>query len=129
MTTPDGAGPAPSVSTGALFLVILTFAVAFNTLSLTVIPEGRPLRIACAALPLAALLWTAVAVWRSRGVPSPFPAPLLPVMATLLSLPVSGAALRLAQGDTLPAGQWAFLGLGLLAFTGAASDTRRTGAR
>ncbi|ALW89301.1 hypothetical protein [Deinococcus actinosclerus] len=129
MTTPDGAGPAPSVSTGALFLVILTFAVAFNTLSLTVVPEGRPLRIVCAALPFAALLWTAVAVWRSRGVPSPFPAPLLPVCATLLSLPVSGAALRLAQGEPLAAGQWAILGLGLLAFTGAAIYTHRTGAR
>lgn len=128
MTTPDGAGSAPSVSTGALFLVILTFAVAFNTLSLTVIPEGRALGIACAALPLAALLWTAVAVWRSRGVPSPFPAPLLPVMATLLSLPVSGAALRLAHGEPLAAGQWAILGLGLLAVTGAASYTFRTGA-
>jgi len=109
MTTPDGAGPAPSVSTGALFLVILTFAVAFNTLSLTVIPEGRPLRIACAALPIAALLWTAVAVWHSRGVP--------------------GAALHFAQGKTVASGQWSILGLGLLAVTGAAISTFRTGAR
>ena len=126
MSLPEATGLAPSVSTGTLFLVILTFAGAFNTLYLTVIPEGRPLRIACAALPLAALLWTAVAVWRSRGVPSPFPAPLLPMMATLLSLPVSGAVLRLAQGETLAAGQWAILGLSLLAFTGAAIYTRRT---
>lgn len=126
MSLPEATAPAPSVQTGTLFLVILTFAVAFNTLYLTVIPEGRPLRIACAALPLAALLWTAVAVWRSRGVPSPFPAPLLPMMATLLSLPVSGAVLRLAQGETLAAGQWAILGLSLLAFTGAAIYTRRT---
>ena len=51
MSLPEATGPAPSVSTGTLFLVILTFAVAFNTLYLTVIPEGRPLRIACAALP------------------------------------------------------------------------------
>ncbi|GGR79090.1 hypothetical protein [Deinococcus sedimenti] len=126
MSSPEVTGPAPSVSTGALFLVILTCAVAFNVLFLTVIPDDRPLRLACAALPLAALLWTAVAVWRSRGVPSTFPAPLLPVCATLLSLPVSGAALRLAQGDTLPAGQWAFLGLGVLAFLGATIYTYRT---
>lgn len=126
MSHPEATGPAPSVSTGTLFLVILTFTVAANVLFLTVIPDDRPLRLACAALPLAALLWTAVAVWRSRGVPSPFPAPLLPVCATLLSLPVSGAALRLAQGDTLPAGQWAFLGLGVLAFLGATIYTYRT---
>lgn len=126
MSHPEATGPAPSVSTGTLFLVILTFTVAANVLFLTVIPDDRPLRLACAALPLTALLWTAVAVWRSRGVPSPFPAPLLPVCATLLSLPVSGAALRLAQGDTLPAGQWAFLGLGVLAFLGATIYTYRT---
>ena len=83
-------------------------------------------RVACAALPLAPLLWTAAAVWRARGVPSPFPAPLLPLTATLLSLPVSGAALRLAQGDTLPAGQWAFLGMAALAFLGATIYTYRT---
>lgn len=129
MTDSDHSGPPPSVSTGTLILVVLTFAVAANTLSLVLIPEDRALRLACAALPLAALLWTAVAVWRSRGVPSPFPAPLLPLTATLLSLPVSGAALRLAQGDTLPAGQGAILGLGVLAFTDAALYTRRTGAR
>ena len=126
MSHPEATGPAPSVSTGTLFLVILTFTVAANVLFLTVIPDDRPLRLACAALPLTALLWTAVAIWRSRGVPSPFPAPLLPVCATLLSLPVSGAALRLAQGDTLPAAQWAFLGLGVLAFLGATIYTHRT---
>ncbi len=126
MSHPEATGPAPSVSTGTLFLVILTFTVAANVLFLTVIPDDRPLRLACAALPLTALLWTAVAVWRSRGVPSPFPAPLLPVCATLLSLPMSGAALRLAQGDTLPAGQWAILGIGVLAFLGATIYTYRT---
>ena len=126
MTDSDHSGPPPSVSTGTLILVVLTFAVAANTLSLVLIPEDRALRLALAALPVAGLIWSAVAVWRSRGVPSPFPAPLLPVMATLLSLPVSGAALLLAQGDTLPAGQWAFLGLGVLAFLGATIYTYRT---
>ena len=129
MTLPEGHGPPPSLSTGVLMLVVLTFAVAFNTLFLVILPDDRPLRLACAVLPMAALLWTAVAVWRSRSVPSATPAPLLPLMATLLSLPVSGAALHLAQGKHLAAGQWALLGLGLLAFIGAAISTRRTASR
>ncbi|MBX8466067.1 hypothetical protein [Deinococcus sp. RIT780] len=114
MTDSDHSGPPPSVSTGTLFLVVLTFAVAANTLSLVLIPEDRALRLALAALPVAGLIWTAVNVWRTRAVPGAWPA--WPVMLTLWTVSVSHSTLQLVLGQPLSPVQWSALGLSTAAY-------------
>ena len=109
MTDSGHSGPAPSVSTGALFLVILTFAVAANTVSLLIIPDDRAARLALAALPVAGLIWTAVNVWRTRAVPGAWPA--WPVMLTLWTVPVSHSTLQLVLGQPVTTSQWIGLAL------------------
>lgn len=109
MTDSDHSGPPPSVSTGTLFLVVLTFAVAANTLSLVLIPEDRALRLALAALPVAGLIWSAVAVWRTRAVPGAWPA--WPIMLTLWAALVSNTTLQLILGRPVATHQWIALAL------------------
>ncbi|GGR49245.1 hypothetical protein GCM10008959_08070 [Deinococcus seoulensis] len=109
MTDSGHSGPAPSVSTGALFLVILTFAVAANTVSLLIIPDDRAARLVLAALPVAGLIWTAVNVWRTRAVPGAWPT--WPVMLTLWTVSVSHSTLQLVLGQPLSPVQWSALGL------------------
>lgn len=114
MTDADHSGPPPSVSTGTLFLVVLTFAVAANTLSLVLIPEDRALRLALAALLVAGLIWSAATVWRTRAVPGAWPA--WPVMLTLWTVSVSHSTLQLVLGQPLSPVQWSALGLSTAAY-------------
>ncbi|MCD0156569.1 hypothetical protein [Deinococcus sp. 6GRE01] len=109
MTDADHSGPPPSVSTGTLFLVVLTFAVAANTLSLILIPEDRALRLALAALPVAGLIWSAATVWRTRAVPGTWPAG--PIMLTLWTVLVSHTTLQLLLGRPVATSQWIGLAL------------------